>query len=1250
MARTKRSRTKREELAGQADPRAALDPAALLAASQPVLARLEEDLLARAKASPAVTRALEARYEAERKANRTAESLAGWTAALATQVAAAWLLSCVFVRTLEDRGLLKQARIAGPGAEDSQRQFFQLAPSLTERDYLLMVFRELAHHPAARDLFDAEHSLVWKLSRSAEAVKELLALFRAPSASEPAFRFGQPSTRFLGDLYQELSEEVRKRYALLQTPDFIEAFILDRTLEPAIQRFGLDDTTLIDPTCGSGHFLLGAFDRLFDHRLRAEPGVDPRVAAVKALDCVYGADINPYAVAIARFRLTLSFLEKARYRRLAEAPALPLHLVVADSLRINPQHAQQELWQAAGEGEAGRWLGDVFGVEDERAAKDVLGRQYAAVVGNPPYITVKDKAQRDMYRVMYPRSASREYSLSAPFCERLFQLARSRGYVGQITANSFMKREFGKKLIEEFLPTVNLGLIINTSGAFIPGHGTPTVLLFGTNEGMRGESVRTILAKRGEPSAPKIPAQGCVWSSIVSHCDDIGFDNEYISVVDTKRGKLSSHPWSLGGGGAVELKQLLEDRCDARLGDLVELIGSGAITREDDVFALPLGAARRWQLDESVVLPFGSGEAVRDWSFRHEMDILFPYTLSGTAPAQCLGRYFRLLWCYRTQLWQRQGKGFKTKRESGGEFYEYSMFYPDRHYAGLKIAFAEVATHNHFVLDRGGKVFKQTAPIIKLKNDATEDDHLILLAYLNSSVACFWLKQSCMNKGGSGIGRGIQDEAWENRYQFNGTNLAELPMFRVPIVVEAARRLDALARQRQSLGARRVLESFEGGSVADLGEHLRAEYEAERLVIEEMVSLQEEIDWMIYEAAGLIEHRPATVPRFMPPGLRSFELVLSDSTPQTQWFSRNRYKDPRNSIRASSVVEEQLYAIRDVAEIALLEQPEYKRRWVMRDPEAESSVVAREWLADSIERRFVQDKIVSRRMIVDDLLCRSDAQAIAALLGAPREMVQEAIVVNSVPFLAAARFTDDGLRKYSEWCQSWTSQRDEDLGGTAATLIPPKYEKLDYTDDVVWRLRGKLDVPGERFISYPGCESDNDGEPVYGWAGWDHLQRAQALATLYLKRKDGEGWTRERLTPMLAGLLELIPWVKQWHNEPSAEFNGLRMGDYYEQFLDGECRQHGLTHDDLRAWRPPKKTRGKARSTSKRDERDDGAETDADTGATAATGPAAAGDTGESAETAETAEASAPKPRKKPARARKKRAAADAAPAPEEGE
>lgn len=126
---------------------------------------------------------------------------------------------------------------------------------------------------------------------------------------------------------------------------------------------------------------------------------------------------------------------------------------------------------------------------------DLLGRgSYHVVVGNPPYITVKDRAENDAYRDRY-KACSGKYALSVPFAERLFQLAvwtngtdRRAGFVGQITANSFMKREFGKKLIEEFFLTVHLTHVIDTSGAYIPGHGTPTVILVGRNHLGRPDS------------------------------------------------------------------------------------------------------------------------------------------------------------------------------------------------------------------------------------------------------------------------------------------------------------------------------------------------------------------------------------------------------------------------------------------------------------------------------------------------------------------------------------------------------------------------------------------------------------------------------------------------------------------------------------------------------------------------------------------------------------------------------------------
>src|SRR5690606_16782630 len=193
-----------------------------------------------------------------------------------------------------------------------------------------------------------------------------------------------------------------------------------------------------------------------------------------------------------------------------------------------------------------------------------------------------------------------------------------KAQVGMITANSFMKREFGKKLVAEYFPTVNLTNIINTSGAYIPGHGTPTVLLFGTAEAPSKDrlkdTIKTVLASRGEPSTPDDPEQGLVWRSIADHGDEAGFENDYISVTETLRGDLKVHPWSLGGGGATELKALLEERAETTLGQIVEDIGFASFTGLDDAFILPQSSATTLQIEPTLIRPMVVGESVRDWS------------------------------------------------------------------------------------------------------------------------------------------------------------------------------------------------------------------------------------------------------------------------------------------------------------------------------------------------------------------------------------------------------------------------------------------------------------------------------------------------------------------------------------------------------------------------------------------------------------------------------------------------------------
>lgn len=1105
----------------EADPRAPFDTARFFTAARPVLALLEKDLLERARASRGVSSALAKRHAEDTAAHRTADDVDTWTRHLVRQIAAAWLLSCVFVRVLEDRGLLSTARIAGPGAEDSERAFYGLGPSLTPRDYLRMVFRELAGFAAGADLFDARHNPVWLLGPSAEASHALLALFRAPTADTPSLRFGQSDTRFLGDLYQDLSEDVRERFALLQTPAFVERYILDRTLEPAIERFGLKDTSLLDPTCGSGHFLLGAFDRLFDHWQRAHPADDRYTALRQALDRVYGADLNPYAVAIARFRLTLSFIEKGGFQRFEDVPHVELHLAVADSLLHGPlpdaSGAQRDFADLEGQ-RAADWRGRLFSLEDDDAARAVLNRPHAAVVGNPPYITVKDRELRELYRKHYKSSASGKYSVAAPFTEKFFLLAKKRGYVGMITANSFMKREFGKSLIEKVLPRFDLTGIVNTAGAYIPGHGTPTVILFGTHEAPQATDVWAVLGKRGEPSTPDDPSEGLVWSSIRDHGEEIGFENDYVSVARVERKTLDKHPWSLGGGGAAELKELLEERAEKRLGDVADSIGIVSFTLEDDVYLRPHDAWHRQGVGEDWLRRMVIGEAIRDWSTSETPTAFFPYHPDFT-PRVPTDAALRAMWPFRSTVGSNILFGGKTKVQGGLQWFEFGRLSSDKLRTTLTIAYAEVATHNHFVLDRGGKVFKQTAPIIKLKPDATEDDHYALLAYLNSSTACFWMKQVAYPKSSSSGDISKEKGRPEaERYAFSAGAIQPIPLPNLahwPQLAKLGRRATrlAIAAQRHAAGAL-VTRTQRGEAIEVENEDERREALESRLH-----AVQDSIDRTVTEAFSLTDEHLAQ---------------LASPAYSRQWTGRRGVFGHGAMTSAEQLRVAAVTKLWDLVEDLISKLGRVHRR----------NEIVSFWLDHAPCRRFLY--------LLDDY-----------------ESIPSAIVgdIEAVPYLARLRYTEKGLEKRAAWERTWELQRREDENArkkaegrwgpgdveALAIPVPPKYDPKDFKDPAYYRLRGKLDVPKERFISYPGCESDDDKQPLYGWAGWNHLQQAQALAALYEDRKR-EGWTKERLAPMLEGLRELLPWLKQWHNDPSEEFGGLKLGDYFEGYVEGEER------------------------------------------------------------------------------------------------
>ncbi|WGT47973.1 BREX-2 system adenine-specific DNA-methyltransferase PglX [Tessaracoccus lacteus] len=1198
-----------------------IDSAALLADLKAQLKLLQGDLRARAEdpGNPWGVRLKETYAEALRR-ERTGFSWVTWRDNEVDQAAVAWIVATTFLRFCEDNDLLVGAKvdglptsigwIAGPGdrvqrAEENLTAYFRDNPTHNRRHWLQQGFAVLAAQPAGAALVDARHNPVWSAEISPESATALIAFWRRVGDDGTLVHdFTDPElgTRFLGDLYQDLSEHAKKTFALLQTPMFVEEFILDQTLTPALAEFGPDDLKLIDPACGSGHFLLGAFERLNRAWLEAAPALDAKERVRRAMASIHGVDLNPFAVAIARFRLTVAGLTAAGERSLVGVPAMGFRLAIGDSL-LGPSRSTQDrlVGDQDDESEALTFSYDTEDVDDYFGI--LAPGQYHVVVGNPPYITVKDKALNVLYRGTYV-SAAGKYALSAPFMELFFRLAiaggpgRGAGYVGQITSNSFMKREFGRKLIEVVFAgqdpghrrervAIDLTQVIDTSGAYIPGHGTPTVIIVGRRRNPVGDRVRAVLGVRGEPGQPADPARGLVWSEIVGHLGEPGYDGSFVSVTDLDREVLLGHPWSLSGGGAVDLKEHLENLASQTLAETGIDVGMTDLTGEDEVFILPRYVISRlsWLANSPALV---EGEGVRDYRVSSADRSLLPNTMEGM-PISLNGPVAAWFWRYRTKLSNRLYFGQRPV-ERGMRWFDHAMFFAGRHATPLTITFAFVATHNHFVLDRGGKVFKQTAPVIKLPEGATEDRHLELLGVLNSSAACFWLHSMC-------LGKPLKGEEWERRYEYDATKVSGFPL-PASLPLERARRLDALAVELSGHVPAAIIDRWQSNPAGSLAQALQIG-RAESLRIRAcMVFEQEELDWEVYRRYGLLDHDltyQGSLIDGVALGERAFEVDLArrveDGIEQTKWFER-RGSNPITELPETwpadyrDLVRRRLDLIAGDRSIRLLEKPEFKRRWATTTWESQRTQALQGALLDRLEdpalwRDGAGPVMRSVAELADLLRADEPVRELARALTGSTDPDLAAVIGalasgEAVPFLAAYRHKPSGIEKYRAWQAVWELQRREDAGETVTIPVPPKYSKDDFVKDEYWKARGKLDVPKERFIAYPGVAREGDPTPVLGWAGWDHRDQGLALARDYATQQ-ALATSDDALVPLVAGLVELEPWLEQWHSDIDPTY-GMSAYAVVHQFIDGQLAVMGQTRDQVTAWLPPRPTRGRRAS------------------------------------------------------------------------
>lgn len=397
-------------------------------------------------------------------------------------------------------------------------------------------------------------------------------------------------------------------------------------------------------------------------------------------------------------------------------------------------------------------------------------------------------------------------------------------------------------------------------------------------------------------------------------------------------------------------------------------------------------------------------------------------------------------------------------------------------------------------------------------------------------------------------------------------------------------------------------------------ELLAARVEFERLSAE-LVFWQEELDWECLRLYGVVDE-VLTVPEGSEPvplalGERAFEIVMARRMAagelETAWFVRHR-STPITELPAHwpdwyrALVERRIELIETDRNVGLIERPEHKRRWASEPWEAMEERALREWLLDRLEDRrlWFEGSGESERAV-----CRSVAQLADRIqqvdpewLGVarlwkgqveldPAAVVAELVADEHVPAQSGARYKPAGLVKRRQWERTWELQRLEDEGqalpdGLAKIPVPPKYASGDFLQASFWRQRGKLDVPKERFVSVHSAERDVDRSMVLAWAGFDHVELAQALGTLLVEREQ-EGWDGARRWPVTVALVEQLFWLDLWHAETDPRY-GASPAQIYRGLADHHATAAGRATSGWVEWKIAAPVRGRRRRAAAGDE------------------------------------------------------------------
>ena len=389
----------------------------------------------------------------------------------------------IFLRMCEDRGVESYGQLLalqnGAAVYGRLKELFQKADDRYNSG--------LFHFHKEKDRPEAPDELTPQLQIDDLVLKSI---FRGLYYPDSPYEFSVLPVEILGHVYEQFlgkvirltaahqakveeKPEVKKAGGVYYTPSYIVDYIVRHTVGRLLEGKTPKEAarlTVLDPACGSGSFLVGAYRHLLEWHLKqyeedgpekhskevfqAAGGVWRLTTAEKKrilLSNIYGVDIDPQAVEVTKLSLLLKVLEgesqetiEAQRKRYNERalPDLAGNIKCGNSL-IGPDFYEGE--RAALLDEEERYRINVFDW-DAAFPKVVKAGGFDAVIGNPPYVRQESLSAFKDYFGKHYEAFDSVADLYTYFMEKGVNLLRDGGLFSIIVSSSFLRATYGEPL------------------------------------------------------------------------------------------------------------------------------------------------------------------------------------------------------------------------------------------------------------------------------------------------------------------------------------------------------------------------------------------------------------------------------------------------------------------------------------------------------------------------------------------------------------------------------------------------------------------------------------------------------------------------------------------------------------------------------------------------------------------------------------------------------------------------------------